>query len=187
LNPSSKQIVHISDDQIFESLFRTHYDELVHFALSYISNEDDAEEIVQQLFVTLWSQTTIEINTSVKSYLMGSVRNRCLNHLRHEKVKASHATHHQITHPNASNIDFLELEELKEAIEAALNKLPAKCRQIFNLSRYEGKKYQEIADHLHLSIKTVENQMSKALKLLRNELKDFLILIFLWMVNGGRF
>lgn len=188
LNTAEEKIMSIKDPRTFESMFKSHYEMLVHFALKYIPDEEMAEEVVQEMFSNLWIKADkVIIRTSLKSYLFGAVRNACLNHIKHEKVKKAFADSERFTLPRENNLDFLELDELKERIDQAFEKIPSKCREIFEMSRYEGKKYQEIADELSLSIKTVENQMGKALKILREELKDYLILIIWFMMHGGKF
>lgn len=188
MDTTGKEILSISDEKVFESIFKAHYEHLVHFALKYVLEDDLAEEVVQDVFSNLWIKAdSIVIRTSLKSYLFGAVRNACLNYLKHQKVRLAYATAQQSASSPSSEADFLELDELKEKIDLAMAKIPEKCRVIFELSRYENKKYQEIADELNLSIKTVENQMGKALKILRQELKDYLILIVWLMMHGGKF
>ncbi len=185
---TSNQIVNLKDEQLFESLFKEHYSPLVHFAFQYVNDGDEAEEIVQQMFTKLWAANkSIEINTSAKSYLYGAVRNACLNYIKHESVKQSHAEFARRNMSISTTTDFLELDELTEAIEAAYSKIPEKCLEVFQLSRGEGKKYHEIAEIQQVTIKTVEKQMSKALKILREELRGYLFLIILLYLGGGKF
>ncbi|SDL01186.1 RNA polymerase sigma-70 factor, ECF subfamily [Catalinimonas alkaloidigena] len=184
--PTGTTSFDLRDEKTFEALFREHYGPLVQFATKYVGKDETAEELVQELFSTLWIKAeALEIRTSLKSYLFGAVRNACLNHLKHEKVKQAYTLHVQHGPTHAPELDFLELEELKEKIEQAMDQLPEKCRAIFEMSRYEGKKYQEIADALQLSVKTVENQMGKALRILREALKDYLPLLVWLLADGG--
>lgn len=133
-----------------------------------------AEEIVQNTFTYLWENASrLEIQTTVESYLHGMVRNASLNHLKHLKVQEKYESH--VKQLNAFELaNFAELDELEEAIHNALNSLPEKCREIFEMSRYQEMKYKEISDQLGISIKTVETQMSRALKALRLALKHHL-------------
>lgn len=187
MNISEKHLISISDEKVFETIFRDHYESLVHFARKYVMADDLAEEVVQEVFSNLWIKSgALEIKTTVKSYLFGAVRNACLNFLKHEKVKLAFANNERFVQSEAEITDFLELDELKERIEQAYAKIPDKCREIFEMSRHEGKKYQEIADELNLSVKTVENQMGKALKILREELKDYIFLLIWLMWHGGK-
>ena len=183
------QIADWSDEKFFEETFRTYYAQLAGFAYRYVEDYDLAGEITQELFSSIWSKSSsIEIQTSVKSYLFGAVRNACLNHIKHQRIVRSHSEHVLRVSSEADHSNPVELGELKNKIENALAKLPKKCREIFELSRFENLKYREIADRLNLSQKTVENQMGKALKIMREELANYLpILIWLWeSLNGGK-
>ena len=122
---------------------------------------------------------SIQVDTSLKAYLYRSVRNACLNEIKRQKVRKLHADSLQADgEPQSQPSDHLAIrQELEEKIQEALQALPEQCRLIFKMSRFEELKYQEIADQLNLSIKTVENQMGKALKIMRTQLKDYLPLI----------
>lgn len=168
------------DTASFEMLFKTHYDPLCRFALSYLQDPDDAEETVQAVFIGFWEKRqTIQVDTSLKAYLYRSVRNACLNEIKRVKVRKLHADSMMVEgEPQSQPSDHLAIrQELEEKIQEALQALPEQCRLIFKMSRFEELKYQEIADQLNLSIKTVENQMGKALKIMRTQLKDYLPLI----------
>lgn len=174
------------DKNSFELLFRENYAELVNFGFKYVKDQDVAEELVQSMFLNLWEKSAkIEIRTSIKSYMFGAVRNAALNHIKHQKVTQSYADAHQ--HLGVSNHDDpLEYDELKEKIDMALQRIPEKCREIFELSRFEGKRYKEIAEELGISLKTVENQMGKALRILREELGEYLPLLLFFLTHGGK-
>lgn len=174
-----------NDPLQFEMAYKQFFPMLVRFAFQYVEDRDTAEDIVQEVFSNIWNQADhIEIRTQIKSYLFGAVRNACLNHLKHQKVVATHAKEN----PGQAMLvqgEFLEMDELQEKINQALGQLPEKRRQIFELSRFEGKKYHEIAEELDISIKTVETQMSRALKVLRKALGSYLmslIIFFLMML-----
>lgn len=170
------------DKQGFEVLFRKHFKGLTYFALEYVKDHDIARDIVQEAFVNFWEKRdSIELNRSPKSYLGTAVRNRCLNYLRDHK-KFDHSilefeglggSHDYVVQ------DQLVVDELKASIEKATRELPKKCREIFLLNRLEHKKYQEIADELNISVKTVEAQMSKALRIMRVKLAEFISLFIL--------
>lgn len=179
----------LNSQQAFEEVFRMHYDGLCRFAAGYLGSLEEGEEVVQQLFVKIWEQRkSLQIHTAIKSYLYGATRNACLNAIEHIKVKQSHAAFVQYHGPEVSD-PYAEMDALtlQEKIENAVQLLPEKCREVFSLSRMEGLKYQEIADHLGISIKTVENQLGKALKHLRHELEDYLPLIVLMWAEGELF
>ena len=167
-------------------MFKTYYQPLCRYAHVLLSDADQAEEMVQQTFITIWEKRGgIDITTSVKAYLYRAVRNACLNEIKHRKVKEKYIKSEQTgsdRYIEPSDQSTLHLE-LEEKILAAIDTLPQQCRLIFQLSRFEELKYQEIADQLNLSVKTVENQMGKALKIMREQLKEYLPLITLFM-NG---
>mgnify|MGYP001255439708 CR=1 FL=1 len=132
------------------------------------------------MFLKLWQQREqIHIETNLKSYLFRAVHNQCLNILNHEKIKRKHQKYiqHQGEPTVESGVQQLVANELKNKISMAIHKIPEKCYAVFHLSRHEGLSYQQIATQLNISIKTVENHISKALKILRVELKEYLPII----------
>ncbi|WP_421874524.1 RNA polymerase sigma-70 factor [Marinoscillum sp.] len=174
-----------SSEREFEAFFNLHYPAMVGFAMNYISDKDQAEELVQEVFTNVWVKAeSIEIKTSAKSYLYTATRNACLNFLKHQKIEMAYAK----TNEGLSTAsDYREYDELLSRLEQAMDKIPEKCRAIFELNRFEGMRYKEIAQELDLSLKTVENQMGKALKILREELGDYLPLILWVFLYGGKF
>ncbi len=167
-------------------MFKNYYQPLCRYANTFMNDSDEAEEIVQGSFITIWEKRqTIDITTSVKAYLYRAIRNACLNQIKHQKVKKLYADHELKTgekYSEATDQSTLR-DELENKIQAAIKTLPEQCRIIFQLSRFEELKYQEIADQMNLSVKTVENQMGKALKIMREQLRDYLPLIAILM-NG---
>lgn len=148
---------------------------LVSYAFRFTETLEDAEEVVQEVFVKFWDKChSLSEDSSIKNYLYRSVHNTCLNQIKHQKVK---------DHYREYVLNYLEHTEPEISLEdndtdrmtrimQAVDQLPPRCSEIFKLSRFEGLKYQEIADHLDLSVKTVEVQMGKALRVLRENLKD---------------
>ena len=156
----------------FENLFRSEYKGMLLFALRFVKEEEAAKEIVQEAFISLWERReSIDPERQVKSYLSTSVRNRCLNYLRDNKrFNGTLLTLENLNPaPSTEEHDRLELNELSIQIYNAIAELPEKCREVFQLNRFENMKYQEIANHLQISVKTVETQMSKALAHLRKK------------------
>jgi len=171
----------------FETLFRAYYATLCAFSRKYVKDPDDCEEIVQGFFLKLWDKREeLEINLSVKNYLFSSIRNRCLNHIKHEKIKQEYSTE-ILGNPTASidTTNFIMEVDLVEKIERSIAALPDRRREIFTLSREQGLKYREIAEKLGISIKTVETQMGQALKDLRENLKEYqqLLVSFFWTMS----
>lgn len=174
------------DITAFEMLFRTYYQPLCNYAYTFVQDRDEAEEIVQTTFLALWERKeTLEIRTAVKPYLYAMVRNACLNVLKHEKVKRQHAVVHMAVAERSveSVARTVMASELETRIYKAMDVLPEQCRLVFKLSRFEELKYAEIAEQLNISVKTVENHMGKALRIMREQLRDYLPLLIVLM-NG---
>ena len=172
------------NESAYEMIFRTYYQPLCRYAYSFLQDKEEAEEVVQAAFITLWEKkNALAIETSLKSYLYRMIRNSCLNVIKHAKVKQQHVARElavaEVSHESVSQ--KVHAAELEEKITEAMKTLPEQCRLVFQLSRFEELKYQEIADQLQISIKTVENHMGKALKLMRLQLKDYLPLFLLFM------
>lgn len=169
----------------FEKLFKDHFVHLCNFARGYLNDTEDAKEIVQEVFFKLWqNRDSINLDKSVKSYLFTSVRNRSLNFIRdHKKFKSQVLDVDIADYDLAFEQDVFSKYDLENRINVALNKLPEKCREVFVMSRQEELKYKEIAEKLNISVKTVEAQMSKALRILREELKDYILLILLFLLK----
>ena len=162
--------------QLFETLFRSHFGELCGFSTKYVG--DTAKDIVHEVFIMIWEKfDSLSADTNYKSYLFTSVRNRCLNYIRDNKKHSDLDAILEIA--AATNDDNIETIELAEQIEDGLDLLPEKCREIFELSRIEDLKYAAIAERLNISVKTVEGQMSKALRILRDHLSEFLIVLLI--------
>jgi RNA polymerase sigma-70 factor, ECF subfamily len=164
----------------FQEVFEQYYKPLCRFANGYIPDSDSAEEIVQQVFINLWEhRDDIDPQKPIKSYLFTSVKNRCLNYIRDNKKFRNHYldVELELEIPVSDN-DKTELADLEKQVAEALDKLPEKCREVFMLCRFEEMKYKDVALKLDISQKTVEAQMSKALKILREELKD----VWIWVI-----
>jgi len=168
------------DRRAFEELFKSYFVPLISFSKRILLSEDDAREVVHQVFINLWEKwNETDHTTSLKSYLFTSVRNRSLNVIRDRKKFTSEEVPEQTGEWDVSAL--LEAMELEEKIRGAIAVLPGKCREIFELNRFDGLRYNEIANRLGISVKTVENQMSKALKILRDQLAKYLT-ILLWLM-----
>lgn len=179
------QLISEGDKTVFEQLFRQYYQALCRYALPLIKDLDEAEEVVQQVFFNIWNKRAeLQVSSSIKSYLYRAVHNDCLNKLKHGKIKSLYAEDYKKTHAGSFEdaSKALQAKELGRHIQNALDKLPGQCGQVFRLSRFENLKYAEIAERMGISVKTVENHMGKALKLMREQLKDYLPAL-LWLLG----
>lgn len=168
---------------VFEKIFKEHFKGLHAYAYTMLKDEQAAEDVVQNMFLKLWEKKErIHIEKSIAAYLYRSVYNDCINQINHMKVRAAYEAYESYNaRNNNSEHDPVSYTELEGKIAQALNELPEGCRTVFQMSRYEELKYHEIAAKLGISIKTVENQMGKALRLMREKLAEHLpaVLIFL--------
>jgi RNA polymerase sigma-70 factor (family 1) len=165
------------DPDSFSVIFSAYYKDLVFFAYGIIQELSASEDIVQDTFVQLWEDhEKLYVTVSLKSILLKTVQNKCIDWHRHKKILDNHSSYIINNAPlyeyNTDN--YLLRSEMEEIIEKAMDKLPVKVRESYELHRIEGLKYQEIADKLNVSIRTVEVRISKALELLRKSLIDFL-------------
>lgn len=165
----------------YELIFRRYYVSLCGFATRFVEQPETSEGIVQDIFLKLWEKRgTLAIDTSLKSYLFRAVYNSCVNHLAHTKIKNRYlsAVRESIAkneHAGDPVLDSLTYKELDNKITEAIETLPADCKRIFKMSRFDGMKYAEIAENLQISVKTVETQISRALQKLRRELREFMV------------
>lgn len=170
---------------VFDFIFHYYYSGLCAYAERITGDEKAAEDIVQDLFVSLWiKHKKIKINTSLRNYLFISVKNRSLDYIKKKKTDEKNiyliTSDLELTE-NLSNFWFAE-SELEAKVQKSLEKLPPRCRNIFKLSRFEGLKNNDIAKKLGISKRTVELQVSNALRQLKNDLQPYIIttlLIFL--------
>ena len=171
--------------QFFDDLFRQYSKPLFYYAAKFVDSET-ARDIVQDVFVKLWSAHSISINQSLNALLFTMIRNNCLQHLEKQKVRNKFAEsaglllrEDELHYYMEERTSLIE-QELEDKLNEVLNNLPERCREIFKMSRFENKKNKEIAEELDISIKAVEKQVTKALAIIRTEMKDYFpLLIFL--------
>jgi len=167
---------------VVEKYFQTHFEGLYRYAFTLLKNNDDAKDAVQTVFVNLWQKRlTIDVQQSIQSYLYTSVYNYCLNVKRNEKVRKAYIENNQAA--QAVFNDELVSRENINRIREALESLPPQCRLIFMKSRFEQMKYADIAREMNLSVKTIEVQIGKALRILREKLSEVLILFLLFLTQ----
>lgn len=160
------------DSIAFREVFVANYEALCQYAFTILKDSAEVQDIVQSVFLKIWEKRNeLEIKLSIRSYLFKAVYHQCMNQLEHRTVKLKHKAYSTYTQTITQPPETFP-HELEENITAAINELPAQCRIIFMLSRYEEMRYAEIAEQLKISVNTVENQISKALKILRSKLKD---------------
>jgi len=181
--------IKLGDEQAFELLFRKFYARLCAFSNKFLNDPEEAKEIVQDVFTKIWEgRDDIDPEDSLKSYIFKITQNQSINRLRRKKVESRYSEIYKLIYCEQLNFsahESLLAKELEENIIHAVGKLPAECRKIYELSRTDGLKYREIADNLHISVKTVEAQMSKALRCLRVDLQEYLkILMFLFLMQN---
>jgi RNA polymerase sigma-70 factor (ECF subfamily) len=170
------------DERAFEALFRAYVDSLCSFAYSYTESQSAAQEIVQDLFCRVWERReTLDVPRNVNAYLYGAVRNRAINHLRSRHVERALQRRmlraeevQQATRESVPAEDELNAQELAAALERAVCEMTVRCREVFTLTRDHCLSYAEVAAVLHISPKTVEIHMGRALAFLRQRLEPWL-------------
>lgn len=175
------------DESSFERVYHYYYPRLNYFAKQYLPDAETSKNIVQDVFTELWDRrNTLQNDTNLNAWLFTVTRNKSLKVISHLKSRQNYDNHiksRQLAVNYSSLADFdtsnLVFEELQAQIKSGLEKLTPACRKVFEMSRFEDKKNREIAEELNLSIKTVEAQISKALRSLKDDLKDYLPLFYI--------
>jgi RNA polymerase sigma-70 factor (ECF subfamily) len=165
----------------FELLFKKYCQSLIYFSRRYVFDKQIAENIVQDVFAGIWQKRQhLDPSQSIKAYLFAAVKNESFKHLRHLDVEAkSYDRVVKLVNIERTPEEILDEKELKNRLNSAINELPEKCREIFFMSRFDGLKYTEIAEALGISVKTVETQMGRAFKKLREYLEPIITVILL--------
>ncbi|MGQ7869160.1 RNA polymerase sigma-70 factor [Sunxiuqinia sp. sy24] len=168
-----------NDQKAFEYIFNSHYAALCSYASGILGNHEDAKDIVNDCFMEFWNKRqSIEITSSLKSYLYIAVRNLSINQLRKRKQKVTFNSERSYPFYKQEEISdkieqLQQLDKLEEQLKDAIESLPQQCRYIFFLNRYEQMSYKAIAEKLNLSVGTVKTQIARALKKIRLDFKDF--------------
>ncbi|SHF84671.1 RNA polymerase sigma-70 factor, ECF subfamily [Fodinibius roseus] len=165
------------DRKAFEKLFLRFYEPLCQFSWQFTRSRHVSEELVQEVFLAVWkSRETLDSKKDVRSYLYQSVRNKALNHIKHQELAEEYNSKIEWLSPTpvTQTHHYGEQSEFEKAAKKAIENLPDRARQVYKLSRKDGLTYREISDVLDISVKTVESQMSRALKKLRNSLSQYL-------------
>ncbi|MBA9077914.1 RNA polymerase sigma-70 factor [Rufibacter quisquiliarum] len=184
--PISDQELHLllkaNEAKFMETLFKQYYGLLCRTAVRFTKDTEAAEDLVQEVFCKIWqNREVIEVSTSYKAYLVRSVTNQALNYIEKQKrlVLTEDTTSFESSFSANTTMEIMEGTEMETRVQKALQALPPQCRLIFEMSRFEELTYKEIAESLDLSPKTVENQMGKALRILREKLLLILITFFI--------
>ena len=171
---------------VYDIVFTRFYSALVYHAVMNNVPDDDAEDLVQEVFFKLWlNREKLAIHTSLRNYLFVAVKNNCNDYFRHQKADKIQS---QISTEEPTNDDDRLVEsELRELINTAINELPEKCRRVFILYRFKNKKVSEIAEMENITPRTVETHIGKAYKMLRQELKDYLPMFVTSIILSSQF
>ena len=169
----------------FKNIFQQFFQPLYYLSSQYLEDHDEAKEVVQEAFVKLWEiRQNLYEDSNIRNFLFTLVKNNCLNLLKRKQLLLKHheklrwmEMHYQYESLSRMGSDYLEFNELREKIDLAIKNLPAHCRIVFEMSRFEELKNREIAEKLGVTQKTVEAHLTKALKILRSDLKDYLPVI----------
>ena len=186
----------IDGEKGFKVVFETFYPQLLRFAKEYVGDRFEAENILQDVFLRLWEKrVSLSADINLPAYLLTMVKNQCMDFLRHRQVVERLTVDWETVQAREASFNYyavsrfdpeqMDVEALERLVENAVNQLPEQCRKAFELSRYDGLKYKEIADKMDISVKTVETHISHALKILRVALKDFFLvwLFYLCMMS----
>ncbi|MFK7906286.1 MAG: RNA polymerase sigma factor [Chitinophagales bacterium] len=174
-----------SDEKAYRLLFDRYYEKMVITALQITKDSNIAKDAAQEVFLALWkNRERTQIKQSLSAYLKRGVINRSLNIIKSRKLHMGNTVPDAVALPIPSKGDqLLEFQDLQKKVHQAIDELPDRCREVFVLCRFEELSHKEIAAQLNISTKTVENQMTKALKYLRGTVLPFIkmLIISLWM------
>jgi len=181
--PVRNDILLLGSEKGFKKIFETYYPRLLRFAAEYTGDRHEAENILQNVFLKLWEKrAALPMDVNLNAYLLTMVKNHCMDFLKHQQVVQRYYINRKTELQQEMEFNYYaiskfdpeqtDIETLEQIVEKAINELPEQCRKVFEMSRYEGLKYREIAEKLQISVKTVETHISHALKILRISLKD---------------
>lgn len=188
MSPSGDQIIcelKKSNIAVFESVYHQNYHRLYRYALGFIHNPEIVEEMVQNSFVSLWqNRESLSDNTILIAWLFTVIKNQCLNFIRNESKRQKHEIKTEYPFQNIQSLQYYSIQsfipdelvnsELQEIINEAIDTLPEKCRKVFILSRFEDLSHRDIGQMLNISDKTIENHITKAIRLLHVKLDPYL-------------
>jgi RNA polymerase sigma-70 factor, ECF subfamily len=179
------------DELAFEKIFKSNHSQIVGFCNQFINDWDKARSLAQEAFINLWlNREKIETLNGIKAFLFTYAKSSCLNYIRHRKIISKYedlqlqSKEDQLNREVLESFDFnsLEFTELEELIMRSVQELPDQCRRVFMLSRFEGKRNNEIAKELNISVKSVEANMTRGLKKLKSDLAEYLPVIMVQLI-----
>jgi RNA polymerase sigma-70 factor, ECF subfamily len=177
------QLVEQTKEELFRHYFDVYFERLFIYAYTLVSDAAEAKDITQASYIKLWEKrSSVDFTTSAKAFLYTSVYHLSLNNNRNKKTRQRHQQN-LVRKESTGAVYTPEQKETLERIRKTIDELPPRCKEVFLKSRLEGKKYAEIAEELQVSEKTVEAQMGKALKYLRQQLHDLIVLLFILLTN----
>ena len=179
----------LGEEKGFKQVFESYYPRLLRFAREYVNDLQDVEDILQEVFITLWEKrASLRVDTNLSAYLLTMVKNQCMDFLKHKQVVERYSLNQLTAMQQETTFNYysvskfdpeqMDIESLERLAEKVISELPEQCRRVFELSRYDGLKYKEIAEKLGISVKTVETHISHALKILHVMLKDSFLIWF---------
>ena len=177
-----RKVTLYDDEEAYRILFYDFFSPLCAFAYRFLEDKEACEDVVQEIFFLLWkNRKNLDIHVSTRNYLLTCVRNACLDLLRRKESEKKWMEDTMREDFDKTNDDLYSTMELEHLLNDALDKLPEKMSSTFRMNRFEGKTYAEIAEEKQISVKTVEAYMTKTLKFLKVELKDYLpLLMIVW-------
>lgn len=183
-NPEIVKGLQRGDEKSFEQIFHRYFELLFNYAKSYVIDKEIARELVQETFLKLWEiKTQLKTNTNIQALLFTITHNNSLNYIKRLLAKKKYIEYNKKIHYevqlnyfalNDTTSEKIIFDELNEKIEIAINNLPPKCKEAFELSRFKELKYKEIAESMNISVKTVENHISEALKRIQQQIQEYL-------------
>ncbi|MBT34566.1 MAG: RNA polymerase sigma-70 factor [Thalassobius sp.] len=176
-----KLLVFIRKDEqaAFLEIYQRYWARLYKYAYNVIQNQPACEDIIQEIFLDLWNRRKELLISNLQAYLYKSVKFQIFKYLRKNEIEQKHLSLiNKIQFVNNTE-EYINVEELEQLLDKSISQLPEKCREIFYMSRFEQKSYQEIAQKLNISTQTVKNQVSKALKFIRASINSFIIILYI--------
>ena len=177
------------NEKAFTAIFTDYFPRLSQFAISYVIDDSIAKNIVQDVFVKLWeTRQSLRDNSPVLAYLLTITKNNCLDYLKHKQIESKYQKQVILGHKELElnyyalqrlEIDLLSYDEILKLIDKTISSLPPQCQQVFKMSRFENLSNAEIAENLNIGVKAVEANITRALKIFRKELKDYLVILLL--------